>query len=207
MRSNIIVQQIQNGIKNVFMNLKNHFLIAMPSLDDTLFQRSVVFIFEHNKEGAAGIIINKPIENMFIDNIIDYVSMTEPPSQLLIQNYNEKIFNGGPLAHDRGFILHSNQTGFTSSIQISDHLMLTTSQDILRSFGTQKQPKKLLMASGYSAWEPGQLEDEIKHDQWIIVEANEDVLFHTPVEKRWELAAKSIGVDIEHISHSPLRIQ
>lgn len=189
------------------MNLKNHFLIAMPSLDDSYFHRTVVYIFEHTKEGATGLIINKPFDNMFIDNIIDYVSMSEPPSLLLSQYYNEQIFNGGPIAHERGFILHSTQQGFTSSIQLSEQIMLTTSQDILRSFGTQKQPKHILMASGYSGWETGQLEDEIKNNHWMVAEATDEILFHTPIDERWEMAAKQLGVDISHISHPPYHLQ
>src|SRR5699024_7749441 len=111
------------------MNLKHHFLIAMPSLDDELFTRSVVYLFEHNDKGAMGIIINKPLAELSVQTLLSKLEINIDAiwqSPLLTQ----AVFNGGPLAQEHGFILHTGQELYASSIQVTEDIILTTSQDI-----------------------------------------------------------------------------
>jgi putative transcriptional regulator len=181
------------------MNLQHHFLIAMPALQDPLFKRSVVYICEHNPEGAMGIIINKPIENLTIEGILTKLKITPSPRDPHIK-LDKPVFSGGPLAKDRGFILHSAQRLFTSSIRISDTTVITTSRDVLESIGTSEQPDQVLIALGYCAWEKDQLEGELLENAWLTTPANSNILFHTPIAERWREAAKSIGVDIHNMT-------
>ncbi|RKS87357.1 putative transcriptional regulator [Orbus hercynius] len=179
------------------MNLKNHFIIAMPTLNDALFGRSVVYICEHNQDGAMGIIINKPIEDLTIQTVLSRLDITPYKNCAELE---QPVFIGGPLAEEQGFILHSPQKGFSSSITISDDVMITTSLDVLKSIGSVEQPKDLLLSLGYASWGDRQLEYEIAQNDWLVTQAKSDIIFESPIDERWRLAAQSIGVNIETMS-------
>ncbi|ATA26553.1 hypothetical protein BIY26_06670 [Brenneria goodwinii] len=181
------------------MNLQHHFLIAMPALQDPVFKRSVVYICEHNEDGAMGLIINKPMEQFTVENVLKKLKINPTPRDPSI-NLDKPVFSGGPLADDRGFILHTPRSGFGSSISISEDTMITTSKDVLETLGTADQPENMLVALGYSAWEEGQLEDELLDNTWLTTPADKDILFNTPIAERWRAAAKKLGVDIHNIA-------
>ncbi|MEN4912781.1 YqgE/AlgH family protein [Erwinia amylovora] len=181
------------------MNLQHHFLIAMPTLQDPLFKRSVVYICEHSADGAMGLIVNKPMENLTVEGILKKLKIS-PDARDPALRLDKPVFAGGPLAEDRGFILHSAHTLFTSSIRVSDNTVITTSRDVLETLGTPEQPDNVLVALGYCAWEKGQLEQELLENAWLTTAADSNILFHTPIAERWREAAKSIGVDIHNIA-------
>lgn len=182
-------------------NLQNHLLIAMPTLQDPLFKRSVIYICEHNSAGAMGIIINKPLDAYTVDTVIKNLKITLSNQNPSIQ-LNNPVFSGGPLLKDRGFILHTSKKGFNSSINISETIMITTSQDILETLGTPSQPHNILIALGYSGWTKGQLEYELVENNWIIVPVNEKILFHTPIVFRWNEALKILGINLCNITYN-----
>ena len=183
------------------MNLQNHFLIAMPSLDDSTFERAVVYICEHNSKGAMGLIINHPIPDLSIQTLLNKLHITLPKhvSARRKITLSSSVLTGGPLADERGFILHSPQSGFSSSLSISPDVMITTSKDILDSIGTEHQPENVLVTLGYSSWRASQLENEIIENSWQVVDASPEILFHLPAEQRWQAAANKLGVDIHLI--------
>nr|WP_113868217.1 YqgE/AlgH family protein [Brenneria salicis]NMN90443.1 putative transcriptional regulator [Brenneria salicis ATCC 15712 = DSM 30166]RLM29972.1 hypothetical protein BHG07_13100 [Brenneria salicis ATCC 15712 = DSM 30166] len=181
------------------MNLQHHFLIAMPALQDTVFKRSVVYICEHNEEGAMGLIINKPMEQFTVENVLKKLKIDPTPREPAIR-LDKPVFAGGPLADDRGFILHTPCAGFASSIGISEDTMITTSKDVLETLGTARQPQNTLVALGYSAWDSGQLENELLENAWLTTPADKEILFRTPIAERWRLAGKKLGIDIHNIS-------
>lgn len=179
------------------MNLKNHFLVAMPKLSDTLFKQSVIYICEHSADGAMGIIINKPITDLTVETVLTRLDIT-----LVRQcaELEQPVFSGGPLADEQGFILHTPQENFSSSIRISDHIMVTTSLDLLRSIGSNEQPHNIFLSLGYAGWQERQLEQEIINNDWLVVEADPKIIFDEPIEMRWQSAAKKLGIDIITIS-------
>lgn len=187
-------------------SLQDHFLIAMPSLKDGIFERSVVYICEHNPEGAMGIIINQPV-NISLDELLAQTVKTESEVETEIEaepdkdTINKPVFKGGPVAEDRGFVLHTVYPGFSSSLQISDKLMITSSLDVLATLGTEQQPDNYMVALGYSGWSKGQLEQEIADNSWLTVNADPDILFHVPIHQRWEQAVQKIGIDISQLSN------
>ncbi len=181
------------------MNLEHHFLIAMPSLQDTLFKRSVVYICEHNDEGAMGLIVNKPMENLTIEGILKKLEIT-PAATHGSRVLDFPVYNGGPVAEDRGFILHTPSHNFSSSITISEDTVLTTSKDVLESLGREQQPENVIVALGYCTWEQQQLENEILDNSWLTVPATPEILFHTLASERWRSAARLLGVDICQIA-------
>lgn len=184
-------------------SLQDHFLIAMPSMKDGIFERSVVYICEHNNEGAMGIIINLPV-NISINELLlqtvdadldDTIAPVEP--KIVI---HDPVFKGGPVAEERGFVLHTASPGFSSSLQINDDLMITSSLDVLATLGTNKQPDNYIVALGYSGWTKGQLEQEIADNSWLTINADENILFNVPVHQRWEQAVQKIGIDVSQLS-------
>ncbi|WP_092876159.1 YqgE/AlgH family protein [Izhakiella capsodis] len=181
------------------MNLQHHFLIAMPALQDPMFKRSVVYICEHNDDGAMGLIVNKPMDNLTIEKMLKKLKITPEPRDETI-SLDKPVFVGGPLAEDRGFILHSAQGAFASSIRVSDNTMITSSRDVLETLGTPRHPNQVLVTLGYCAWEKDQLEGELLENAWLTTPANSQILFQTPIAERWREAARSIGVDIHNIN-------
>ncbi|CAH0524620.1 YqgE/AlgH family protein [Vibrio hippocampi] len=183
------------------MNLVNHFLVAMPGMNDPYFQRSVIYMCEHNDEGAMGIMINTPID-VTVANMLKQVQVDLPVSTTIrhSKSLEEPVLNGGPVAEDRGFILHNPKDNYQSSIQITDRVSVTTSKDILAVLGTDAQPDNYLVALGYAGWSAGQLEAELAENSWLTVEADPNIIFETPVEQRWSRAVTMLGIDVAQLS-------
>ena len=139
-------------------NLTNHFIIAMPSLDDGNFSQSVTYICEHDENGALGITINRPSE-ISLSEILSQLQIS-PNSDILDQT----VLNGGPVQIDRGFILHTPTGHWDSSLTVTEHIAVTTSQDIMQAIADNKGPEKAIVALGYAGWGPGQLEYELSEN-------------------------------------------
>ena len=177
------------------LNLTNHLLIAMPSMEDPNFAKTVTLICEHNDEGAMGIVINRKTD----------IALDEVYEQMEIESSTEAkkdqmVHIGGPVQEQRGFILHDGGNAYDSTMKITDDLFITTSRDILEEMAQGKGPEHSLIALGYAGWSPGQLEDEVLNNAWLTSPANNDILFEMPNDRRWEAAAKMVGVDIHQIS-------
>lgn len=177
-------------------NLTNHFLIAMPGLNDINFSRSVTYICEHNQNGTLGITINR-LADLRLEELLKQLGI-EAATPAIAQR---PVYIGGPVQQDRGFILHSPNGVWDSSLRITDSISVTTSRDILNSIARGDGPDDSIIALGYSGWAPGQLEAEMSANSWLSCPANEDILFHTPAEQRWDAAAKLLGVDLRLLSH------
>lgn len=171
---------------------ENHFLIAMPSLDDPYFARSLTYICEHNEKGAMGLVINQPVGM----TLKELVNQAFSEAIVLDEKADEIVLAGGPVSQDRGFILHTTQPGWSSSLALTSEIMVTTSKDILAVLGNEKAPSKSLATLGYAGWTEGQLEEEIKHNSWLVIEADTELLFDVPIHKKWETAVKKLGIDI-----------
>lgn len=179
-------------------SLQNHFLIAMPSLKETYFERSVIYLCEHNKKGAMGIIINRP-SPILLDELLLQINVKD--GDKTHNNAEQKILIGGPVTPERGFVLHSNQTGWKQSKVLNDELILTTSQDILASLGSANAPKEFIVALGASVWDRGQLEQEIAENSWLSIPANHTLLFDVDYDLRWQHATQPLGFDAWQLSN------
>lgn len=178
-------------------DLSNHFLIAMPALDDENFSQSVTYICEHTAEGAMGITINKP-SDILLHEVLGQSQITIKRPDI----GSEVVFNGGPVYPDRGFILHERtDKDWHTSLDISEGMQLTTSKDILEAIASDTGPKRHLISLGYAGWGSGQLEKEIADNVWLSCPANADIIFQTPVEKRWESAASLLGINLQLLSN------
>ena len=173
-------------------SFQNQFLVAMPALDDEYFGRSVTYILEHNNEGAMGIVINQPAAMSFKE----LISQADEGATVDDDKLDKIVVCGGPVHQDRGFVLHSTQAGYNSSLALSSEIMVTTSKDILSVVGNKAGPAKSVIALGYAGWAAGQLEQEVQNNAWLTLEADQEILFDTPIHKKWQAAVNKLGVDV-----------
>lgn len=175
------------------LNLANHFLIAMPAMQDPIFGGTVVYVCEHNENGVLGVVINKPTD-MTMEVLFDRIDLklTAGSDTPII---NEPIMFGGPVQDDRGFVLHTPGARYSSSLTVTDEVAFTTSIDVLEAVAKGDGPERMLVSIGYSGWSPGQLEDEIGRNGWLTVGASADILFDFPIEQRYVAAIKLLGID------------
>lgn len=181
------------------INLTNHFLIAMPGLQDDLFGGSVVYLCEHSTRGALGLVINKP-SDITLKTLFDRVELPLLRTDLT----QAPVFMGGPVQTDRGFVLHEptfaegdkpTEPVYASTLVIPGGLEMTTSKDVLEALATGSGPRKLLVSLGYSAWGEGQLESELGENSWLTVPADNRLIFDTPVPQRYSQALQLLGLE------------
>jgi putative transcriptional regulator len=176
-------------------NLTNHFLIAMPGLQDPNFEKSVTYICEHSEDGAMGIVINNPL-SIPVSEILEQLDIDEKASGIP----DNPIYLGGPVNGERGFVLHDNDTEWDSTLRVKDGISVTTSRDILVSIASGTGPERSLIALGYAGWGSGQLEQELADNAWLAVPADKAIIFDLPPEERWNAAAAELGIDLALLS-------
>lgn len=177
-------------------NLTKQLLIAMPSLQDPNFSRTVTVICEHNKHGTMGIVINQPT-TMCVDELIKQLDVSDKENKFTDRS---PVYAGGPVHIDRGFILHDSDRQWESTHIIDNDLMLTTSEDILVDIAMGNGPENSIVALGYAGWGAGQLEQELAENAWLTVPYEAKIVFDTPIDKRWQTAADKLGIDLHLIS-------
>ncbi len=192
------------SVETASVNLTNHFLIAMPGLEDAMFARSVVFVCEHSPRGALGLVINKPAD-MRLAALFNKVDLP----LLRLDLTDSPVFQGGPVQTERGFVLHealraegqaASESLYASTMTIPGGLEMTTSKDVLEALSTGSGPQRVLVSLGYSAWGEGQLETELGENSWLTVDADVSVIFDTPVEQRYDKALALLGLQAWMIS-------
>lgn len=176
------------------LNFADHFLIAMPSMLDPVFGGSVVYLCEHNAEGAFGVIINKPTD-MTMDTLFERIELQLEIAAGGTAIDKQPVMFGGPVQVDRGFVLHALPGSYASMIRINSDLAVTTSKDVLEAVGNGKGPRQFMVSLGCAGWAAGQLEEEIARNGWLTVAAQRNVIFDTPVEARFAAALKLLGID------------
>lgn len=175
-------------------SLANHLLVAMPSLHDPFFSRSVTYVCEHNEQGALGLVLSLPLEATY-DELFKHLNIETNGNQ-----DDRVLLAGGPVDRERGFILHSPLGNWESSLTISDDIALSTSEDILKAIAQHQGPEDVVIALGYAGWEQGQLEKEIEENSWLFAPADKDIIFRTRPEERWLKATQLLGIDWTQIS-------
>jgi putative transcriptional regulator len=180
------------------IDLKHHFLIAMPGLEDETFARSVIYMCEHSARGAMGLIINKP-SDISMRLLFDKVELPLRREDLM-QN---PVGHGGPVQTERGFVLHDplrmdtpEQEGsvYASTLTVPGGLEMTTSRDVLEALSSGAGPRRVLVTLGYASWGEGQLESELGENTWLTVPASADVIFEVPMAERYDRALDLLGL-------------
>lgn len=171
--------------------LEGRLLVATPGVIGPLFQQSVIYLFAHNAGGAMGVVINKPLEGVHYTSLFAQVGIELTPESKPIS-----IYHGGPVEESRGFVIHSCEYESKDSVVQENAISVTGSAGILRDLAAGKGPDRSLLCIGYAGWAAGQLEAEIEANSWITVPASPKLIFDTPDEHKWTLAAKALGVDM-----------
>lgn len=177
------------------VNLTHHFLIAMPAMEDPDFTRSLVYVAEHNDEGALGVVINRPID-LTVEGLFERVDIPLDAKELA----DAPVYFGGPVQTDRGFVLHRPVGEWQSSLKINSDIALTSSKDILQAVGSSGEPSEVLITLGYSGWGAGQLEEELAQNAWLTVPADAQIIFALPPDARLAAAIHLLGIDFTNLS-------
>ena len=170
-------------------DLSNHFLIAMPSINDPIFKKSLILICDDNNDGTMGLIINKPINDSLMKNIMLGTELNN--------NYPEdsKIYFGGPVNLDVGFVLHESSYKTEKTLNISKDLSITSDHKIIKDIQKNNGPNNFIFTLGYAGWDKKQLKDEIQNGDWIITPADSKYIFHEDDSKKWDLYSSLLGIN------------
>ena len=176
--------------------LTGRLLIASPSMDDPRFEHSIILICSHDEEQALGIILNRKVPYMTLPLLLEDLGF----ENAIYVNSNP-VLDGGPCQPERGFVIHSKDWRQAETIDINDKISMSVSKEILNSITDGTCPKKYIVALGYAGWGPGQLEEELAGNSWLITEPYEDIVFSTHnLETKWRKVLELIGLDPSRIS-------
>jgi putative transcriptional regulator len=182
--------------------LDGQLLIAMPSMEDPRFSRSVIYVCAHSSEGAMGLVINQRAPNISFTELLEQLKIVPNQERISLPSALNAmdVHLGGPVETGRGFVLHSaDYFKAESTLPINDSVCLTATIDILRDIAKGSGPDKALLALGYAGWAPGQLEDEIQSNGWLNCPANPELVFDQAVDRKYNRALDSLGVDPSHL--------
>ncbi len=182
--------------------LDGQLLLAMPTMADKRFQRSVFYLCTHSADGAMGLIVNQRATHISFTGLLkqlgivgDDADETVPPELL-----GMSVHVGGPVSSERGFVLHSaDYFAQDSTLEIDGGVCLTATIDILKAMAGGKGPEQAILALGYAGWAPGQLESEIQANGWLHCPADPDLLFSPDLELKYDRALSKIGIDPSHL--------
>lgn len=172
------------------LDLTGKLLVAMPGMPDSRFTKSVVYICSHSDEGAMGLIINQLVPSIQFPDLLKQLKIEQSSSDEHI-----RVYQGGPVDGERGFVLHSSEYMINSTVVVDDDFSLTATVDVLRDLAQGVGPAKSILALGYSGWGPGQLDQEMRDNGWLSVDSNPDIVFDFNIENKWNRALSQLGID------------
>jgi putative transcriptional regulator len=183
--------------------LDGQMLIAMPSMLDERFVRSLIYICAHSSEGAMGIVVNHPASNINFSDLLVKLEVVPKSERIQLPTRAEgvKVMRGGPVETERGFVLHSADFFIESStLPIAEGICLTATIDILKAIAKGEGPASAILALGYAGWAPGQLENEIQGNGWLHCTADSELVFGTDIDSKYDRALKKIGIELGMLS-------
>ena len=175
--------------------LAGQLLIAMPGTPGPDFEQSVILVCAHTAEGAMGLVLNRPLVEPDFSSLLRQLNVEpQPPMRVL------RLVAGGPVDHERGFVLHSKDWFGEGSVHVDHSLALTASLDILHEVAKGNGPSEALLALGYAGWGPGQLDEELQKNFWLVAPASPDILFDAASETKWRRALAALRVNPASLS-------
>lgn len=175
--------------------LTGQLLIAMPQLQDTRFERSVIYLCVHNEDGAMGLVVNRLSEDLTFPELLEQVGVELKP-----ETVSMPIHIGGPVETGMGFVLHTNDYEQANTIKVNDSISLTHTVEILKDIADGQGPRQAMLALGYAGWGAGQLDDEFQENSWLSVPADEALIFEGSQQDKWQRSIAKLGVDISLLS-------
>jgi putative transcriptional regulator len=183
--------------------LDGQMLIAMPAMNDERFTRAVIYVCAHSTEGAMGIVVNQPAQNIKFPDLLVQLEVIPASERIELPTVAEevKVLKGGPVETGRGFVLHSADFFIeNSTLPIDEGVCLTATLDILKAIAHGTGPHNAILALGYAGWAPGQLEQEIQQNGWLHCAADSELIFGTDTGGKYEMALRKIGIDLGQLS-------
>ena len=183
--------------------LDGQMLIAMPAMTDDRFARAVIYVCAHSSEGAMGIVVNQPAQNVKFPDLLVQLEVIPASERIQLPTMaaDVKVLKGGPVETGRGFVLHSSDFFIeNSTLPIDEGICLTATLDILKAIARGNGPHEAVLALGYAGWAPGQLEQEIQQNGWLHCTADQDLIFGSDVEHKYERALRKLGIDLAMLS-------
>jgi len=172
-------------------SLQGYFLIATAKMPDPRFQQQVVFVCAHNEEGAMGLVINQPIPDLCLADILESFGLSSS-----LKDFSP-VYLGGPVEKNSAYVLYSSDYQVVGNyLEVSSTVNLTREPVVLQDIAKGIGPRKYLFLLGYAGWAPGQLEEELRVDGWLTLPATDEVLFDVPDRQKWQKAAERFGIDI-----------
>jgi putative transcriptional regulator len=177
--------------------LSGQLLVAMPTMGDRRFRRSVIYMCSHSAEGAMGLIVNQRSPDVSLGDLVEQLGLRDGGADAFLE---QSVLNGGPVSTERGFVLHTNDYfAEEATLAISDGICLTATIEILKAMAAGQGPRRSVLALGYSGWAPGQLEAEIGANGWLHCPADRDLIFDADLELKYVRALSKIGVELSHL--------
>lgn len=183
--------------------LDGQVLVAMPTMEDDRFARTVIYVCAHSSEGAMGIVVNKPAPHISFPDLLVQLDVISEGEEIRLPDRAGaiQVLRGGPVESGRGFVLHSADFMIEdSTLPIDDGICLTATLDILKAIAKGGGPESALLALGYAGWAPGQLETEIQANGWLNCPADRGLVFGDGAETKYERALAKIGIDLAKLS-------
>ena len=185
------IERDENGAPDEIGDyLTGQLLIAMPSMRDPRFARSVIYVCAHNADGAMGLVVNRLVGSVTFPDLLSQLGIDTKATTEEI-----KVHFGGPVESGRGFVLHSGEYHHASTLRVAEQMALTATIDILQDIAKGCGPQRSLLALGYAGWGPGQLDSEIQSNGWLNVAADDRLVFDENLDDKWERAIGKLGVD------------
>lgn len=173
-------------------------LVAMPGIGDPRFERTVIMMCAHDDEHAMGVVINRPRDELTLSDVLDHLGLAAEG------DIGERIvLDGGPVQPDRGYVLHSADFAAGDATQdVAPGIKLTATREVLEAVAKDHAPERFLLALGCAGWSGGQLEEELKHNAWLVVDFDNAIVFDEGHDDKWERAIKSLGFDPSQLSET-----
>lgn len=179
------------------LSLKGQFLVAMPAMGDERFHEAVIYMVGHTDEGAMGLVVNQPVEDMRFVDVLEELGLGEKDEMIRLPSTvrEREVLRGGPVQRGRGFVLHTpDYFREGNSYEVSDEICLTATLDILKAMAFTREPAEAVFALGYCGWAAGQLENEIALNGWLTVPFSRNLLFGSALADRYDMALSQLGI-------------
>jgi putative transcriptional regulator len=176
--------------KSYRLSLAGQLLVAMPSMGDPRFERTVIYLCLHARDGAMGIVVNKPNATLSFNDLLEQLNIEAGQAQ-----HSIRVFTGGPVDMSKGFVLHSDEFDEDGTIKLRGGMALTTTVNILKALAAGTGPRQSLLALGYAGWGAGQLEREVTENTWLTIDSDPALVFAEDPDLVWERAFAKVRVD------------
>ncbi len=176
--------------------LQGKLLIAMPGIGDPRFEGTVIMMCAHDAEHAMGVVINKPKDEITLSDVLDHLGLEADDEEV----GGRLVLDGGPVRQDRGFVLHSEDFAAGDATQsVAPGIRLTATRDILEAVAGEHAPERFVLALGCAGWGAGQIEEELKHNAWLVVDVDNAIVFSERHQDKWTAAIRALGFDPSQI--------